>query len=148
MEKVHGRLALIDDKAASASFPERRLQQLNLLNAGRSLRSIEGFTPKGMFASGTHCHLSETVRRDFYSSRNNTWKLNESLIDEVDSDLQSVVDCAISMEAMIYVAEGIQVPVRETIKIHGSLNITGATPNEANMPIFTCPGGNQILSIR
>lgn len=87
--------------------------------------------------------MSEAIIDEFYDANDDTWNLTSDLLREINGDLQILIDCARS-ESTIFLEAGLKVEVTSTLKIEKPLNIVG---DDDDIPIFSCPEGDQILTI-
>ena len=96
---------------------------------------------------GFECALSRSIRRTYFDSSDNSWRVTEELLDEIEGDLQSVIDCAMATSADVRVAEGLFIEVAAPIAFSGPFSIIGEG-NNASIPTLACAGNDRILRIR
>lgn len=94
--------------------------------------------------------MPPSIRRRFYDGTDGIWTLNAQLLDEVESDVQRLLDCAASSETIV-LARGITVNATTSVVIERPIRIVGEDSNGEEVPTWTCgvsEGSDQIAVIR
>ena len=118
-----------------------------------SLDSFHGpFTEKCVLRPERECTLRRVDIRRYLDESSRTWLVNDEVLDEIDSDLQSLVDCTKERDTLLFDSTR-RIRPSARVVLPWSLTLSslvehveleeGVFPKAVKRATFTCPRDNE-----